>query len=618
MESLLGAIAHRGPDDAGIIRFDEVGSVPAAVFGHRRLSVIDLSTNGHQPMSNSDGSRWIVFNGEIYNFSKIRQQLVLAGHKFRSSTDTEVILHGHEEWGEDAIQHLNGMFAYAIFDRTNGELRLVRDRLGIKPLYYTRTPGKFAFASEMKALLRIPGVPSKIDLEALDLYLAMGYVPGPRTIFSGIEKLQPGHTLVLRDGKVSIQNYWSLPSPQPVNSSAAEQAEEFRDLLTEAVSDQMVSDVPLGSFLSGGLDSSVVTALMARKLGSQRRVQTFCVGYDLQESRHDESDYAALVSEHVGTEHHKIICSDRYAVESLKKLVWHMDEPVAEDLLPPYAKLSEYARKHVTVVLSGEGADEFLYGYRYYCIEKTRQRLGRIPRPLRKLGRAALEGMACHDNLRVRALCCGLEDDEFSSYIRWSTLYTEKERRGMYGDAIRPQMGSHDPADAFRSVLADVKAKETDFAPAMDARYRMVDYILSRADKLSMAVGLEVRVPFLDHRIVEYLARVPVMNKIHGFEGKQLLRTIASSLLPDEIVHRRKKPFGAPVAEWIDQLSRLYLHNSRLVSDGLIRKDYLSGLISQGMASHGAHTRIWALIILELWYRVYIYRDSEVMERADN
>lgn len=617
MERMLATIAHRGPDDSGIERFDEVGHREGSVLGHRRLSIIDLSTKGKQPMSNEDGTLWVVFNGEIYNFAELRQELEQAGHVFRSHTDTEVILHGYEQWGASCVERFNGMFAFGLLDTRRGELLLVRDRLGIKPLFYAHLADRFLFASECKAILEDPRLSREVCPQALDLYLALGYVPGPRSIFKNIKKLQPGHMLFLREGQVRIERYWELPSPRPVQQTYDEQVDEFQSLLSTATRDRMVADVPLGNFLSGGLDSSVVTALMAGHLDAGRKPQTFCVGYDHHESRHDESGFASMVADHVGTDHRKVVCSDEYAIESLPRLVWHMDEPVAEDLLSPYARLCEFAREHVTVVLSGEGADEFLYGYRYYCLDTLRRRTGLVPKPIRAAGSALLGKIGSRDNLRLRAMLCCLKSSALDSFAEWSTLFSQSERRSLYGDAFGGSLAATGVADEFAAVIDDGSLRGTDFAPAMDARYRMVDYILSRTDRLSMAVGLEARVPFLDHRIVEFLARVPVDHKIRGFEGKQLLRSVGGRLLPDEIVHRRKKPFGAPVKEWLAELSKRYLADSALVADGLIHKARIRALCSSPPGVHGATTKLWALIVLELWYLVYIRRDRDILDRIE-
>ena len=613
MKRMLDVIAHRGPDDSGIKSFSGRNGTEV-VLGHRRLSIIDLSAQGHQPMCNEDSSLWVIFNGEIYNFAEIRDELQRAGHVFKSHSDTEIILHGYEEWGEDVIHRFVGMFTFCLYDIKTGNVTIARDRLGIKPLYYTQYKGMFAFASEIKSLLELPDFDRVMDVGSLDDYLSYGYVPGPATMFKGISKLQPGCIATIKNGNFKIRKYWELPPPSPESSSLDDQADELEIILTQAVNDRLVSDVPLGSFLSGGLDSSIVTALLARNLDSKHIPKTFCVGYQLEESRHDERGYAEIVAKHVNTDHHFIECKNDYAVNSLPRLVWNMDEPVSEDLLPPYAKLCEFAREEVTVILSGEGADEFLYGYRYYCLQKIQNKTRIAPDFLKRLAVNALDKK--HDNLKYRALASVLTENEKELFIKWSTLNTNIDKVNMYGSAVS-NIQKHTHLEQELDLLLEKGAHGgTDFSPSIDARYRMVDYILSRTDKLSMAVGLEVRVPFLDHRVVEYLSRVPVSNKIHGNEGKQVLRKVASKYLPEDIVWRRKKPFGSPVNEWLAELVKIYLEDSYLVQDGSLNAEFIRTISTSDYDVHGTQTRLWSVLILEIWYRIFIRQDEKTMSRV--
>lgn len=606
--AMLGTIAHRGPDDWGVECFESADARKRAVLGHVRLSIIDLSAEARQPMSNEDGRLWITFNGEIYNYAGLREELLAAGHTFRSHSDTETILHGYEQWGLDCVSKLTGMFAFGLFDTRSGEFTLVRDRFGIKPVYYTRVGEQLAFASEIKALLEVPGVRAEIDPQSLDLYLTLGYVPGPRTMFRGIEKLQAGTILRYRDGRIQLTTYWSPPAPHPANESFDDQVAQLASMLDKSVADHLVADVPVASFLSGGLDSSVVTALMARHMPAGKRPQTYCVGYDAGENRHDERSYAKMVADHVGTDHREIICDDDYAASSISRLIWHMDEPIAEDLLPPYARVCELARRDVKVTLSGEGADEFIYGYRYYGLERVRCVAAWVPSPLRSLGGMFIG--ADDDDLKRRAMHCCLEADELGSFLRWANCMARATRGGLYGDSMRAELGGFDSDAMLRGLFGAVPARGTDFAPAVDARYRMVDYILARADKLSMAVSLEVRVPFLDHRVAELLARVPVKHKIKGFSGKQLLRAVARPLLPSEIVDRRKKPFGAPVDQWLNGLVKANLTSSRLVEDGVLSRAGVDAIVARSGGGSPAHMRLWMILMLEMWYRIFIRRED--------
>ncbi len=613
---MLSKIAHRGPDDQGLERFGELPNGRAAVLGHRRLSIIDVSTRGHQPMSNEDRTVWVVCNGEIYNFRALRTALQDAGHVFQSKTDSEVLIHGYEEWGVGLLDRLIGMFAFALLDTKSGELLLARDRLGIKPVYYTKHNGGFAFASEMKALLEVPGMAREIDPQALDAYLMLGYVPGPRTLFRGITKLQPGCLMRIGERMEGPKKYWSLPDANPRNESFEEQTEQFSELLDCVIGEHLVSDVPLGSFLSGGLDSSMITALMMRHRSGGPQLQTFCLGYGDRRHRHDERDAAAEIAGHLHTRHSEIVCEDSAAIDMLPALVWHVDEPIAEGLLAPFALLCRRARQDVTVILSGEGADELLFGYRYYGLEEWRRRCSVLPGPLRSAVGGALHRMVSRDGARSRALGCCLEDTPLASFVEWSTIFPAVCRTELYGDALRHCTTTLNPAELFGGATGRANGDSIHIAPMLDARYRMVDYILSKNDKLSMAVGLEIRVPFLDHRVIEFLAGVPVSHKIHGSRNKRLLRSAASTLLPAAVAERRKKPFAAPLGEWLPVLVSRYMRPSLLAEDGVLNDQALDTLVRRALRDGSQHAKLWVLLILEIWYRIYIRQDSATLDRV--
>ena len=613
--AMLGSIRHRGPDDMGSELFGVERGGPA-MLGHVRLAIIDLSPAGHQPMSNEDGSLWITFNGEIYNYVALRNELLRCGHIFHSHSDTEVVLHGYEEWGEGCVDRLTGMFAFAVYDTRRRELLLVRDRFGIKPLYYHVSGTQLVFASEIKALLETPDVPRVLDFSSLDLFLTLGYVPGPRTMFRDIQKLQPGHLLRFAKGRVRLRQYWSLPSANVADESFAAQARRLEAILDLSVQDHLVADVPVASFLSGGLDSSVITALMARHMTGGQTLKTYCVGYELSKSRHDERSHAQIVADHIGTEHHEIVCTDKFAVKALPRLIWHMDEPIAEALLPPYASVCELAQRDVKVTLSGEGADEFLYGYRYYALEGLRQTSHVLPAGLRALGRRALTSLGAVDSLRIRALSCCLHDTALDSFLEWSICFRGAERQAIYTGWSRQVLGGFDAQEYLRDIVAPIIPAGPDYAPSLDARWRMVDYILTRTDKLSMAASLEVRVPFLDHRVVELLAQVPARHKIRGLESKRLLREVARPLLPDSITRRRKKPFGAPVDHWLPPLAQRYLTDSALVRDGILDAQSVARRIQAGLSQPDAQSKLWMLVALDLWYRIFIQRDSALLEQV--
>lgn len=612
MRRMTQVMEHRGPDDHGIQTFRGVPGLEEAVLGYQRLSIIDLSAAGHQPMCNEDETLWIVFNGEIYNFADLRVELEKAGHQFKSHTDTEVILHGYEEWGARCVDRFVGMFAYALLDTKRGELLLVRDRLGVKPLYYVEVNGTFAFASEIKALLEVPGVPREIDPLGLDLYLALGYVPGPRSLFREVRKLPPGHMLRLGRNGTEIEKYWSLPRPIPTDEPLEEQVRVVRQLLEASVVSRMVSDVPVGCLLSGGLDSSITTAMMARALGSGQRLDTFCVGYESRDSRHHEHPFAAVVAKHLGTTHHEIICTNEFAIKALPRLIWHMDEPTGDDLMAPYARVCQLARRDVKVVLSGEGSDEFMFGYRYYCLENVRRWARLIPGPVRWVGREVMARMADPDSFKTRAIRSCLSDTEMDSFLGWSACLDPKECEDLVGPACH--LNGHDRGTRLREALGRPPGDGAYWAPGLDGQFRMVDFILNRTDKLSMAVSLEAREPFLDHRLIEYMARVPASHQIKGFEGKQLLRHAVKDLLPDEITWRSKKPFGAPVEEWLGPLSREYLRDSRLVAEGILNGPAVQKWAARRVSGGAVSPKVWTLTALEIWFRIFIEQDPAAIE----
>ena len=612
MSAMLAKLQHRGPDDSWMERFDRVKELSAAVLGFQRLSIIDLSSAGRQPMTNEDETVWVVFNGEIYNFMEVRTELEALGHVFRSRTDTEIIIHGYEQWGADCVKRFNGMFAFAVLDLRHGRLLLTRDRVGIKPLYYTQCKGQLLFASEAKALLESPLVPRRMDLKALDQYLTLGYVPGQRTMFEGISRLEPGHSLSFDGKKLKIEQYWSVPSHTDSGKNEADLAEEFHDLLTDAVRLQLISDVPLGAFLSGGLDSSAVVAIMARELGIER-LKTFCVGYENRESRHDERSQAQALSEWLGTSHRNTVCTWQDAVEGLPALVWYLDEPIAEDVMPAYLRLCRTAREDVTVVLTGEGSDEFGYGYRYYALERYRRRLHFAPSALRGGLRSVVDRFSPAGELKGRAAKYCLCNDEVDAFLSWWTLFGENQKTNLFGNAVASKMTGTGLREQMDSLTAHRTERGVDLVAWLEARQRMVDYVLLRSDRLSMACGLEARVPFLDHRVVEFMSKVPASAKIHGWTGKMLLRQAVEKILPPANTERRKKPFGAPVGEWLEAAVPTYLKDSKLVADGVLTQAGVQEVIDcRGTDPRRFDEQAWALVMLEVWYRTFIRCDLKV------
>jgi asparagine synthase (glutamine-hydrolysing) len=612
MARMLSRLQHRGPDDSGIERFSPLEGLGPVMLGFQRLSIIDVSSAGHQPMANEDGSVWVVFNGEVYNFAETRVELESLGHVFRSRTDTEVVVHAYEQWGAACVERFNGMFAFAVLDRTRGSVLLVRDRLGIKPLYYTHSNGRFLFASEAKALLESPDVARRMDLQALDEYLTLGYVPGRRTMFEKILRLEPGHLLSYDGRTLKVEQYWSIPAHTVSSENESDLVLQFHDLLVDAVRLQLISDVPLGAFLSGGLDSSAVVAIMARELGIER-LKTFCVGYENRESRHDERSHAETLSRWLGTSHQSVVCTEHDAVEGLPALVWHLDEPIAEEIMPAYLRLCRAAREEVTVVLTGDGSDEFGYGYRYYALERFRRRAWFAPSVIRGAVRAVVNRFWPAGDLKGRAINYCLCESEVDAFLTWWTLFRQDQKQNLYGDAVSSRMEDAGLRDQMEVLGKHRTERGVDLVAWLEARQRLVDFGLQRSDRLSMAVGLEARVPFLDHRVVEFMSRVPPAAKMHGWTGKMLLRRAVADLLPPENARRRKKPFGAPVGEWLAAAVPVYLSDSRLVADGVLAQPGIQEVIDCRFTDPRRYDeQAWALVMLEVWYRVFIRQDLAV------
>jgi len=581
-------MAHRGPDDEGLLVSGR------AVLGHRRLSIIDLA-GGHQPMANRRETTWVTFNGEIYNFAAVRARLEAEGHTFLTKSDTEVILAAYDAYGDSFVDHLRGMFTMGLWDVERQELILVRDRLGIKPLYYTVHDGAFLFASEIKALLRWPGVPREVDPAALRDYLRYRYVPGPRTMFKGIWKLQPGHLLrVRRDGGVHIRRYWDLPLD--AETEAPESAERrFRELLEECVDVHLVSDVPLGVFLSGGVDSTVVAGLMARTADA---VRTFSVGYpDAPDS--DETAYARLAAERFGTVHHELRLSSSGFWDFLPRMAWALDEPVADAASAPLYFLAKFARRSVTVVLSGEGADEMLAGYGIYRRMLWLERMRRLA-PMPRLSPAFIGGKAAR-------------------YLRWAAQPLAARYRGVssvFGDRERdrvlaPAWRGRDDGD----VGAEYFARTEGLHPLQrmlyfDVKVWLPDDLLVKADKMTMAASMELRVPFLDHVLMEWAWRLPPGLKLNGGTGKYLLRRAAADLLPPAIATRPKRGFAIPVQQWLRE--GLAVEARRLlVEEGEHRRFFDLTQVESLLAQHrrggtDANEQLFALVMFALWHRTFI------------
>jgi asparagine synthase (glutamine-hydrolysing) len=601
LTAMTAVIAHRGPDADGFYVGDGIG------LGHRRLSIIDLST-GDQPLANEDRTIWVVFNGEIYNFAEIRSELEAFGHRFRTHSDTEVIVHAYEQWGDRAVDRFRGMFAFALWDDPNRRLLLVRDRLGVKPLYYSATASGVTFASEIKSILEDPDVPRDWSADALDAYLALTYVPCPQTMYRAVAKLPPAHLLVAERGRVAVRPYWDLEFTGDGDPSREEEYLERLDaLVTESVRLRLVSDVPLGAFLSGGIDSSAVVAAMAGACAG--RVVTTSVGFD--EHGFNELEYARTVARHLHVEQHeKIVHAD--IVDLLPKLAWHLDEPFADSSAVPTYYVSQAAREHVTVALSGDGGDELWAGYARHRVEQAeltaRQWLGPIGMAAGRIGGLVPLGVKGARSLRHLALspadACARKHayGQFESNAR-SELYA-----GDFAQSVRES----DPFAGFRRAYAACTSRDPlDRALYVDVKTYLVDDIMTKVDKMSMAVSLESREPLLDHKLLEFAATVPTTLKLKNGQGKYLLRRLLERRIPKAIVDRPKHGFEAPIGKWLrgplaPMVDGLLL-DGRLRDRGVFDDRAVAHIWREHRDGRQDHRhRLWSLVMLELWFRQFV------------
>ena len=605
LDRICRIITHRGPDDQGVML------KPGVALGMRRLSIIDLA-GGHQPISGEDGSVTIVFNGEIYNFLELKPQLEARGHRFTTHSDTEAIVHAYEEFGPECLQHLRGMFAFAIWDEKARRLFIARDRAGKKPLYYTTTPkGTLVFGSELKALLEHPDVVKELDPEALDAYLTLGYVPDPLSIFRDIHKLAPGHYLTFSDGVVSVKQYWDFDLSGDQSMSEADCLEELRKLLDESVRLRLISDVPLGAFLSGGIDSSTVVAMMARHMGQP--VKTFSIGF--HEDSYNELKYARLTAEKFATDHHEFfvtpdICS------IVDELVWHFDEPFADSSAIPTYMVSKLAREHVTVILSGDGGDELFAGYTRYVIDRKREGFGLLPKPLRERVMRPISQHLPHATWG-RNYLHNVSLDPISRYLDSVSVFTSLNRKSLYTPEFSYKLGRTSYVSRlFQDLVNKVHSDEPlNRLLYLDSKTYLPGDILTKVDRMSMAVSLEARAPLLDHKLIEFVTRIPASLKLAGLETKYLLKKAVKDLVPSEILDRPKQGFGVPIQEWINQQLRSRLRETltepRTRQRGYIDPRYIDVLLDEHERGRRDHsTGLWALFMLELWHRQFLDKGS--------
>jgi asparagine synthase (glutamine-hydrolysing) len=607
-------IVHRGPDDDGTMVSDGTG------LAMRRLSIIDLKT-GHQPLSNEDGSIWIVFNGEIYNHADLRKDLIARGHTYRTHSDTETIVHLYEEYGRDCVQHLRGMFAFVILDKSRHAIFAARDRLGIKPFYYCLQDDTFLFGSEIKTLLAYPGVRAELNRSALPEYLAFGYTSSDETLFAGIRKLPAGHTLEFAEsGQPIIRRYWDLSTAE--DSAPRERSyyvRRYRELLEDAVSSHLMSDVPLGVFLSGGLDSSVVAALTAKS--RQDRIKTFSVGY--AEQAYSELPYAKIVSDHIGSQHYEVQVTRQQFFDTLPDVIWHEDEPVCWPSSVALYHLAKLSREHVTVVLTGEGSDETLAGYTRYAWTVWNARMdaiyrSTIPSAVRRFVREQIQSARLGAVLRrkLEHTCVGRDGASWPSFYfdNFFSAFSADEQRTLLSREFQDEVDSaYAPCMKFWESSSGTLLKRLLYT---DINTYLVE-LLMKQDQMSMAASIESRVPFLDHPLVEFAASIPSTYALDGLEGKSILKSAAEDLLPNSIIYRKKMGFPTPWSGWLvgEQLNELenLLLESRSMERNLFQRDTVRSIFGEHRAKiRDNSNRIWRLLNLELWLRVFIDGDPSL------
>lgn len=597
-------IAHRGPDDEGYFETSSHNNSWYVGLGHRRLSIIDLDT-GHQPMGSADGGLQVVFNGEIYNYRQLRAELEALGHAFRTASDTEVILHAYEEYGPDCVHKLQGMFAFAIWDTRREQLFLARDRFGKKPLFVFEGRGILLFASEIKSILEHPAVTVQVDRSALCDYFLYRYVPGPATLFAGIRKLRPGAFANWKNGGLEETVYFEPPDAQPHRPAPlpADPVGQFLQRLDASVQARMVSDVPFGAFLSGGVDSSAVVALMSRH--SELPVKTFSVGF--AESEYSELEYARAIATQFRTEHHELTISHQHLLDELPKLIAYRDAPVAEPSDIPIYLLSAEARQVVKMVLTGEGSDEVLGGYPKHVFERFASLYQCLPEMARTRIIAPLVAALPYRYRRIKTLAANLALAEPKSrWPRWFGALTEKER-------ARLLVGSGHPVAHDIDVRFDLDAANSPLRSILyfDQRSWLPDNLLERGDRMTMAASLEARMPFLDQDLVAYVSSLPDRFRVRGMQTKWILREALKELLPPRILNRPKVGFRVPVNEWFRGSMRAYLYGHLTSPESLTRDLYsrqqLETILDEHVSGRSNHEKLlWSLLNLELWHREFV------------
>jgi asparagine synthase (glutamine-hydrolysing) len=627
LERMTERLRHRGPDDGGIWTGGS-GNVQVGL-GNRRLSILDLSPRGHMPMASVDGRWRITYNGEIYNFREIRRELEALGHVFQSDTDTEVALYAYAQWGAECLQRFNGMFAFAIWDQQERSLFVVRDRLGVKPLHFAEWNGTFAFASEIKALLACPTLPTELDLDALDLYLTFRVIPHPYTIFKSVRKLAPGHYLIWKDGRLVDHAYWDVfgrigaegnghasSNGHRHNTSVASIKHDLYELVEDAVRVRMVSDVPLGVMLSGGIDSSVVAGLLARH--SSSRIKTFTLGFLGAKGAlqgYDESALARQTAELLGSEHHELLASSELVRDTIPEALDHCDEPFATSSVIPTYLVSKLARADVKVALSGDGPDEIFAGYRAYLLEPLANIYMKMPSLLRRgLVEPAIRSLPASDasplarNIRrTQRFVNALDNVPSERFFRLTNKFYDVPAEDIYDPRFRV-LSLQLAERLYRGYYEESHLQRDLINPMLyvDSKIKLADHILTKVDLMSMKVGLEVRSPFLDYRVVESAFRIPGRLKINWFRKKHLLRETFKHVLPRHLLSLPKKGFEIPISEWLKrELREMFLDTVAAPAGGGVLNDALiKQLYSEHCQNRRDHSeKLWILFVLRRWAR---------------
>ncbi len=612
LQAMCRTLVHRGPDDEGILADTKAG------LGARRLSIIDLA-GGHQPLSNEDGTIWVAHNGEVYNFPELREELISRGHGFSTRTDTETIVHAYEQWGEGFVQRLRGMFAFALWDKTEQRLLLVRDRLGVKPLYYSLLDDRtLVFGSELKAVLIHPRVRREVEPEALNFFLTLEYIPAPLSIFRGIHKLPAGHWLAYKDGRVEVKKYWDVEAAAeaeggPKEKSLREITDRLYDLLKESVRLRLVSDVPLGAFLSGGIDSSTIVGLM-RELGASP-LKTFSIGFE--ETSYNELPHARRTAQRFSTEHEEFIIEPK-ALDLTEKLIRHLDEPFGDFSIFPTFLVSQMSRPHVKVILSGDGGDEVFGGYEHYQAQKVASygpvRLaGRLTSPLiNRLPPTAKKKGAWN---KLQRFLQGFEHGTENRHLRWMMFLSQRGKSRLYSSVFREQIGGIKEVSGlspFREVFEKLPYFDAVTGELyLDLKTYLADDIMVKVDRMSMATSLEAREPLLDHKLVEFVFGLDGRLKLHGLTTKWIFKKTMERLLPRENIYRPKEGFSIPIKHWLrrelrelmlDHLSERRIREAGFFNPEAVQKMIAAHLDGRKNYSH----QLWALLVFEIWKENYL------------